>query len=374
MSRLWIALAALLLLTLPVACGSDPRPAARAWLPPAPQAAPSTAPADGPTLRAAAARDRLLIGTAVNMDYLYTEPAYRAPIAREFSSVTPENVMKWGFVERVRGQLDFSQADELVAFARAQGQRVRGHTLVWTDQLPAWLTSGSFTPAELGQLLHQHITDEVTHFRGKVAQWDVVNEAVNDDGTLRDTMWLRALGPGYVADAFRWAHEADPDAELFYNDFGIEGLGVKSDAVRALLQQLRAQGVRVDGVGIQAHLSLALPLPNGVHENLRKFSDLGLAAEFTEADVRVPLPADATKLAAQAQAYRLLLDSCLATPRCTGMTVWGFSDHHSWIPGAYAGFGAADLLDDAYRPKPAYEALRSDLLTAAPPPRGTRSG
>jgi endo-1,4-beta-xylanase len=328
----------------------------------------------GPPLLGLAARDRLLIGTAVNMDYIDSEPDYRASIGTEFSSVTPENVMKWKFVEAARGQLDFSSADELVRFARAHGQRVRGHTLVWTDQLPGWLTNGSFTPAELGQMLHQHITDEVSHFRGEVAQWDVVNEALDDDGSLRDTMWLRALGPGYIADAFRWAHDADPDAELFYNDFGIEGLGPKSDAARALVRQLRDEGLRIDGVGIQSHLSLSLPIPTTMQQNLRRFGDMGVQTEITEADVRIPLPVDTPKLEAQAGVYGLLIDACLATPRCTGMTVWGFTDHHSWIPSTYQGYGAADLLDDAYRPKPAYDALRAALFLAAPARRATRTG
>jgi endo-1,4-beta-xylanase len=373
-SRPAIAPTALLLLAVlagacaPVAATGPRVPAAAT-----PQPSP-TGVSPGPPLRVLAAHDRLLIGTAVNMDYIDTEPDYRGPIGTEFSSVTPENVMKWKFVEPVRGQLDYSSADELVRFARAHGQRVRGHTLVWTDQLPGWLTSGSFTSVQLEQMLHQHITEEVSHFRGEVAQWDVVNEALDDDGSLRDTMWLRALGPGYIADAFRWAHEADPDAELFYNDFGIEGPGHKSDAVRALVRQLRAEGVRIDGVGIQSHLALSLPIPTTMPENLRRFSDMGLETEITEADVRIPLPVDASRLAAQAGVYGLLIDACLATPRCTGMTVWGFSDHHSWIPGTYPGDGAADILDDAYRPKAAYDALRTELILAAPSRRATRTG
>jgi endo-1,4-beta-xylanase len=307
------------------------------------------------------------------MDYIDSEPPYRSGIASEFSSVTPENAMKWQFVEPVRGRLDFSSADELVRFARMHGQRVRGHTLVWTDQLPAWLTTGSFTPDELRQLLHRHITDEVAHFRGKVAQWDVVNEALDDGGSLRDTMWLRSLGPGYIADAFRWAHEADPNAELFYNDFGIEGIGPKSDAARSLARQLRDQGVRIDGVGLQAHLGLRFPAPTRIQENLKRFGDAGLATEITEADVQVTLPAGAAELEAQAGLYRLLLDACLGASRCTGLTVWGFTDRHSWVPREFPGYGAADLLDEAYRPKPAYEALRGELILGAPPRRATRS-
>lgn len=374
MSRPAIAPKALLLLALLAgACAPVLETGPPAPVPATPQPSPTGVSAGSP-LRALAAHDRLLIGTAVNMDYIDSEPAYRAPIGTEFSSVTPENVMKWKFVEPVRGQLDFSSADELVRFARDHGQRVRGHTLVWTDQLPGWLTNGSVPPAELGQLLHQHIADEVSHFRGEVAQWDVVNEALNDDGSLRDTMWLRALGPGYIADAFRWAHEADPDVELFYNDFGIEGLGPKSDGVRALVQQLRGERVRIDGVGIQSHLNLSGPIPTTMQENLRRFSAMGVATELTEADVRVALPVDASKLEAQAGLYRLLIDACLATAHCTGITVWGFTDHHSWIPSTFPGYAAADLLDDAYRPKPAYDALRTELVLAAPPRRATRTG
>ncbi|MEN3362485.1 MAG: endo,4-beta-xylanase, partial [Mycobacteriales bacterium] len=175
--------------------------------------------ASAPTLRAAAAGQHRRIGTAVDTDALAANPTYRAKVGTEFSTVTPENVMKWQLVEPTRGQLDFAAADGLVAFARAHGQLVRGHTLVWHNQLPTWLTDGvadgSITPTQLRGILRQHIRDEVGHFRGKIWQWDVVNEAFNDDGTLRDTIWLQQLGPGYIADAFRWAHEADPKALLF---------------------------------------------------------------------------------------------------------------------------------------------------------------
>jgi endo-1,4-beta-xylanase len=123
--------------------------------------------------------------------------------------------MKWESVEAQRGVLDFSAADRLIAHARAHHQIVRGHTLVWHGQLPAWLTSGTFTDDELEAILHQHITDEVSYFRGRIYAWDVVNEAFNEDGTLRDTIWLRQLGPGYIAKAFRWAHQADPHAKLY---------------------------------------------------------------------------------------------------------------------------------------------------------------
>jgi endo-1,4-beta-xylanase len=153
--------------------------------------------------------ERPLIGTAVNTDLLGSDATYTAILDREFNSVTPENAMKWESVEAQRGVLDFSAADRLVAHARAHHQIVRGHTLVWHSQLPAWLTSGTFTNDELEAILHKHITDEVSHFRGRIYAWDVVNEAFNEDCTLRDTIWLRQLGPSYIAKAFRWAHQAD---------------------------------------------------------------------------------------------------------------------------------------------------------------------
>src|SRR6266540_3130817 len=193
-------------------------------------------------LRDLAKRADVKIGTAVDHDAFTNDTTYRERIATEFNSITAENVMKWGLVEPVRGQLDFTAADELVASARRNNQGIRGHTLVWHNQLPTWLTdgvtSGAITPAELRTILRQHIIDEVSHFRGKLYQWDVVNEVIDDNANLRDTIWLQNLGPGYIADAFRWAHQADPRAKLFYNDFNLEPLSPKSDAAFALVQQL----------------------------------------------------------------------------------------------------------------------------------------
>ena len=344
-------------------------------LPPGGSAGTRPVPAPGPgtdrvaqPLRALARPVDLYIGTAVNMDWLPVQAEYRDRIGTEFSSVTPESVMKWRVVEPVRGQLDYSDADALVEFAREHGQRVRGHTLVWHDELPAWLTGGSFTTDQLRQILRQHVIDEVTHFRGKVAEWDVVNEALDEDGSLRDTIWLRNLGPGYLADAFRWAHQADPGARLFYNDNTIEQVNPKSDSALALVRQLRAQGVPIDGVGFQSHLVLGAPVPSSFQQNLGRFSALGLAVEITEADVRVPLPVDAAKLDAQAGLYQMLVGACLHTTRCTGVTVWGFTDQHSWVAGGlFPGYGAADLLDAGFRPKPAYYAVAADLFVAGGP-------
>jgi endo-1,4-beta-xylanase len=316
-------------------------------------------------LRVAADRAHLKFGTAVSATALEEDATYRRITAEQFSSVTAENVMKWETLQPQRGVYDWTAADRLVDFARAHGQSVRGHTLLWHNQLPGWLTQGvadgTIDAAQLRQILHDHITTVVKHFKGKLYQWDVVNEVFDEDGTYRDSLWLQQLGPGYIADAFRWAHEADPKVKLFFNDYNVEGVNAKSTAYYELAKQLKAGGVRVDGFGIQGHLSTQYGFPGDVGANLKRFADLGLQTAFTEVDVRVPLPADTAKLATQADYYRGLLSACLGSASCTSFTVWGFADQYSWVPDVFDGEGAACLYDESYRRKPAFEALRAEL-------------
>jgi len=328
------------------------------------------------SLRALASRVGLRIGTAVNTDALATNATYRQITADQFSTVTPENVMKWQVVEPTKGTYDWSAADQLVKFAEAHGQLVHGHTLVWHNQLPTWLTAGTYTSAQLRDLLRKHITDEVTHFKGNIWQWDVVNEAFNDDGTMRDTIWLRAMGPGYIADAFRWAHQADPHALLFYNDYNIEGLGAKSDAVYALVKQLRAEGVPIDGIGAQGHLDTKYGFPNQMRQNLQRFADLGLKVALTEVDVRTTLPVTTPEQLAQNADYSQMLEACLLVRQCISYTVWGFGDAYSWIPSVFAGEGAADIYDENLQPKASYFALQQTLMLASGAPHrdGTGAG
>jgi endo-1,4-beta-xylanase len=323
------------------------------------------------SLRALASKVGLRIGTAVNTDALGTNAQYRQITADQFSSVTPENVMKWQVVEPAQGTYDWSAADQLVGFAKANGQLVRGHTLVWQNQLPDWLNSGTYTSAQLRDLLHKHITDEVSHFKGDIWQWDVVNEAFNDDGTMRDTLWLRAMGPGYIADAFRWAHQADPRALLFYNDYNIEGIGAKSDAVFALVKQLRAEGVPINGVGAQGHLDTKYGFPSQMQQNLQRFADLGLKVALTEVDVRTTLPVTTPEQLAQNADYSQMLGACLLVRQCISYTVWGFGDAYSWVPGVFAGEGSAGIYDESLQPKTQYFALQQVLsLAGGAPHRG----
>jgi endo-1,4-beta-xylanase len=319
---------------------------------------------NGGGLRTLADRAGIRIGTAVDMAALAGDAPYRAAVAREFSTVTAENVMKWEATEPQRGVHDWAAADRLVDFARANRQKVRGHTLVWHNQNPSWVNEADFTPAQLREILRKHIIDEVTHFKGRIWHWDVVNEVFNDDGTWRDTIWLRALGQNYVADAFRWAHQADPQAKLYLNDYNNEGISAKSDAYYALVKQLKAKRVPVHGYGVQGHLAVQYGIPGDTLANLRRFERLGLESAFTEVDVRMLLPADPVKVQAQADGFTALLSACLLARKCVSYTLWGFTDRYNWVPGVFDGEGSATPLDENLKPKPAYAAIRQTLARA----------
>lgn len=327
-------------------------------------AAPAPAYATGRTphdLRELAHRQGIRIGTAVDVAVLRAEPDYRATLNREFTNVTAENAMKWESVEPQRGAYTWDDADAVVDNARRNGQKVRGHNLVWHNQLPAWLTegveNGTIGDTELRDILRDHITTEVRRYKGKIRAWDVVNEVIEEDGTLRKSIWLTHLGPGYIADAFRWAHRADPHAKLYVNDYNLEWNSPKIEATLALIKDLQAQGVPVHGIGFQGHLGIQYDYPGDWANVMRRFADLGLEIAVTELDVRMPLPVTPEKLATQATYYSRALTDCLSVRACREFTVWGFTDRHSWVPGWFDGEGAACLLDENLAPKPAYQAL-----------------
>jgi endo-1,4-beta-xylanase len=316
----------------------------------------------GAGLRHRARASGLRIGAAAQPAGMAESDAYRAVLSQEFDSVTSESQLKWDIVEPARGEYDWTSSDALVRFAETNGQGVRGHTLVWHDALPGWLAKGTYTPEQLRDLLRVHIQTVVGRYKGRVAVWDVVNEPIADTGgKLRRSLWMTALGPGYIADALRWAHEADPAAKLYINDYGVEADNAKSDALYNVVAGLRRDGVPIDGVGFQSHLALGADLTT-LDANLRRFADLGLDIAVTEMDVRLPLPATAAQHDAQAGLYKRVLQACLAVSRCVSYTVWGFTDRYSWVPYAYPGWGDACLFDAAFQPKPAYQQLRQVLV------------
>jgi endo-1,4-beta-xylanase len=331
-------------------------------------------PTNSPTLREAADRAGLLIGTAVRPEQL-SEPAYAATLAREFNLLEPEDAMKWEVLHPTPSSFDFSQADRVVDFAAKHQMKVRGHTLVWHRQNPNWLTGGRYPPDQLARILEKHIKTVVAHYRGKVFAWDVVNEAFDEQvaGKLRSTLWydqpgigLAGKGFSYIERCFRWAHDADPDALLFYNEAEGETLGPKSDAIYAMVQDFRKRGVPIAGVGFQMHLANLHPDIPSISANIARFTAIGVQVHITEMDVALPIDAGGNAspegLQQQANIYRQIAAACLSHPGCTAIQTWGFTDKYSWI-GSHSKKtrGAALPFDQEYRAKPAYEALRSAL-------------
>lgn len=312
-------------------------------------------------LRDLAPQCGIWIGPAVAYGPLIDEPIYGQTLGREFNLFTPENEMKWAPIHPQRFQYSFARADALVDFAAANGIALHGHTLVWHQQLPAWLSSGSFTRDEMIEILRDHIYTVAGRYSGYAVAWDVVNEAFNDDGTLRSTLWLDRIGPEYLALAFQFASDADPYSQLLYNDYSNESINAKSTAIYNMVSDMLGRGVPIHGVGFQLHTTLSGINLASFSENLQRFHGLGLDVYITELDVRIELPVTDDKLATQASVYRGILDACLHQPACKALQMWGFTDAHSWIPGFFPGFGAGLIFDESYQPKPAYSALAERL-------------
>jgi len=331
-------------------------------------------------LRVAADKRGFYVGAAVAAAPLRSEQPYQDTLRREFNILVAENVFKWDSIHPGRDTYNFADADALVAFAEANGMRVRGHTLVWHNQLPGWLTNGNFTRDEVINLLRDHINTVMGRYKGRVLAWDVVNEAIDDaTGGLRAaSFWYQKIGPDYIPLAFEFAHEADPAAKLYYNDYGAEDMGRKADAVYALLRDMKAAGVPVDGVGWQMHLVNGFHVTDANRQNAERLQALGLELMITELDVRMRVPSSAADSQAQAESYRDVADFCLRQPGCKALVMWGFTDKYSWVPGVFQGMGDALIFDASYRPKPAYQSLQAALqagLTFTPTITGAqRSG
>jgi endo-1,4-beta-xylanase len=328
--------------------------------PSAPTPTPTPA-SEPPPLRADAAAAGRWIGAAIQ-SRLLGEAAYAHTLSRHFDYLTAEWEMKWDPTERQPGVFDFAGADVIVAFAESHGMRIKGHALLWHQALPEWVAA--LPPAALRTAIEEHIRAVVGRYRGRIAAWDVVNEAVADDGSgLRNTVFRQKLGEGYLDLAFRAARDSDPDALLVYNDYGAEGLGRKSDEVYALVRRLRDRGVPVGGVGLQMHVAAqSRPSAGEIASNMRRLAELGLVVNLSEMDVRIrSVPGDArTRLEVQRREYEEIVGACVAEPRCHAVTFWGFTDRYSWIDSF---FGPDDplLFDESYSAKPAFFGVQDAL-------------
>jgi endo-1,4-beta-xylanase len=313
--------------------------------------------ADDP-LRVVAERKKLDVGACASPVSL-RDPNGAAVLARHFNLLVAENHMKWRFIHPAADRYAFDAADELIAFAQKNKMKVKGHAFIWHGATPRYLND--LSADDLRAALKDHIKTLMTRYKGKVTAWDVVNEALDDRDGMRKTLWLEKLGPDYIAEAFRIAHEVDPDAVLIYNDYGCEGLGGKSDRQYALLKQFVKDKVPVHQVGLQMHLTAGrLPRVEDIAANVRRLTELGLTVNISEMDlVATPFPGELpAKLEAQAKAYGDIVRACTREKGFTGVTFWGYSDKYSWRN--RGGNKACPLpFDEEMKPKPAFFAVRA---------------
>ncbi|CAE6334602.1 glycoside hydrolase family 10 [Rhizoctonia solani AG-1 IB] len=304
-------------------------------------------------------------GTATDQLWNINDAAYLAITGNpnEFGMNTPGNQLKWDATEKSRGVFTYTYGDYEVSWAKNHSQAIRGHTLIWYSQLPSWVSNGGFNAATLTSIMQNHISNVMGRYKGQIYAWDVANEMFNDDGTWRTSVYYNTLGPSFISVALRAARAADPKAKLYLNEYNTDWTGPKSNAMYNLAKDMLAQGVPLDGIGFQAHL-IVNSFSRTFQANYQRFADLGLDVAITELDIRMTLPSTSALLAAQAENYKYVMNSCLAVSRCVGVTVWDTSDDHSWVPSTFPGTGDALLFDKNKNPKPAYYAV-ADALAAA---------
>lgn len=342
--------------------------------------------------------DAFRVGAALNpSQFLEHDPGEATLVKQHFNSVTPENVMKWERIHPRPGEYDFEQADRFVAFGEQNDMFTVGHTLVWHSQIPDWVfETDAGEPVSRDTLLRRmrdHIFTVVNRYEGRVDAWDVVNEAVVDDGELRESPWLNIIGPEYIAKAFEYAHKADPEAELYYNDYSLTDPQKRTGTLE-LIDSLRAKNVPITGIGLQSHHTLTTPTPEQQDSTIEAFANLGLNVMITELDVAVlPRPsnvdgAEITERAtsdADVDPYPKALPDSMQHRLANRyadlfsvyvkrqdvidrITFWGVTDADSWlndwpIPGRTS---YPLLFDRSNEPKPAFDAVIQTARSKSP--------
>lgn len=307
----------------------------------------------------------LKIGAAVGIDPLKNDANYRDLLIKEYSSITAENAMKMGIISKGKGQYDFADADYIVNFAQQNNMRVHGHVLLWYRETPAWITSFSGDKEAWKALMKEYIQDVVTHFKGKVGSWDVVNEAILDDGTYRPSIWLEKIGTEYIELAFRYAHEADPDAILFYNEYGQEYSHTKHVAINNMIDGLIKKEVPIHGVGLQMHTDIN-KLEVRLKYAIKAIAARNLKVHVSELDVSINPDNKADVVFTDSLAhkqqdiYRYVTQGMMEIPENLqfGITTWGVTDQYSWR------YNAPDWVlpfDKNYKRKLAYDGILQGL-------------
>ena len=318
----------------------------------------------------------LVAGTAIQFNALLSNQTYVANLLGEFNAAAPGNQMKWVSLQPQRQKWFWDEADEFVGFCERHGLRIKGHTLIWHNQLPPWVTESLSADALRWEML-AHVRTTVARYKGRIPAWDVVNEVIatkrgdashhGDGKTYRNSLLMRKLGPDFIEAAFRAAHDADPSADLIYNDYNVIDGGDKADRMYEMVRGLLRKGVPLHVVGFQTHVKgPELEIDGWMSQaaaNLKRFADLGLKITLSEIDMRISGWPASERRWRQRNAYRALLAMALVQPKMEGLMFWGFTDQHSWI---HFKFGADEplLLDENYRIKPAYHGCCDGALDA----------
>lgn len=320
------------------------------------------------------------MGAAINSPNLKNKVLYAGVLLTEYNSVTPDYELKLNWIEPQQGVYNYADGDYLTAFAAQHHLRFHAHNLIWHQALPDWVLNFQGDSSAWENLFKTHIESEAAHYKGQVASWDVVNEAIRDDnGALRNTdvnpgdgtgsIWRQHLGPDYIARAFQYAHEADPNALLFYNDYGQEWGGVKLDSLIALVTNLKNRGMPISGVGMQMHIDINVDTA-GITSALKRLAATGLKVHISELDISVnpgndPNIVFATALQLnQASMYQFIAETYRASVPASqqyGITTWEFSDADSWITAFLHRLDWPLPFDANYKRKPAYFGLLRGL-------------
>ncbi|MGV3558490.1 endo-1,4-beta-xylanase [Larkinella arboricola] len=308
------------------------------------------------------------LGAALNPKLL-NNALYGRIAEREFSSVTAENHLKMHHIHPEQNRYDWSGGDALIAFAQRNGQRLHGHTLLWHQAVPKWVREFQGDSTAWEQLIKEHIQTVVGHYKGRIAAWDVVNEAFEEDGSLRKTIWLEHLGPDYIARCFRYAREADPDVKLFYNDYGQESSPGKLTAMLDMVADFKRRGIPIDGIGLQMHTNIRHP-DRQIENTLRQTVNTGLLVHISELDIRINpdkkpdlVPTDALwqqqkqKFASIVRMYKTVVPK----EQQHGITIWNIGDGDSWIPNFCKCQDFPLPFDKQYAKKPAYDGILEGL-------------
>jgi len=310
----------------------------------------------------ARSRGKLYFGSATHNPELPDTPYVDILTGGMFGQMTDGKSMKWAPTEPEQDVYNYTDGDVIAKLAKGSKMILRGHNLCWDSEVPTWLTAGSFNKSSLVSILTSHVTSEVTHYKGQIYAWDVVNEPFGDQGGMREWFYQDNVGTSYINAAFHAAHAADPGAKLYINDYNLEFTGAKIDTAVSAVASLLQEGVPIHGIGFEGHMNVGeVPSAAAIAANMERFTALGLEVALTEIDIRMKLPASGPLLEQQKADYQTMIIACMMVEKCVGMTLWDFTDKYSWIVATYPGAGEACPWDSDLKQKPAFDGIVAGL-------------